>query len=103
MKTPAILRHTPTQRRFKWLEPAMARLRRASRRRLRRPASEGSRAGAELIMGVAGARSRAAASVGRAQDAAALSAAPEAGAGLHDGHEKDAVATSAKREKEGKR
>jgi hypothetical protein len=57
----------------------------------------------ELIMGVAGARSRAAASVGRAQDAAALGVAPAAGAELHDGHEKDAVATSAKREKERKR
>jgi hypothetical protein len=45
MKTPAILRHTPTQRRFKWLEPAMSRLRRASRGRLRRPGSEGSPAG----------------------------------------------------------
>jgi gas vesicle structural protein len=54
----------------------------------------------ELIMGVAGARSRAAASVGRAQEAAALSAAPEAGAELHDGHDKDVAAKSAKREKE---
>jgi hypothetical protein len=57
----------------------------------------------ELIMGVAGARSRAAASVGRAQDAAALSAAPEMGAELHDSHDKDVAATSAKREKERRR
>ena len=57
----------------------------------------------ELIMGVAGARSRAAASVGRAQDAAALSAAPEAGAELHDGHDKDVAAKSVKREKERRR
>jgi gas vesicle structural protein len=57
----------------------------------------------ELIMGVAGARSRAAASVGRAQEAAALSAAPEAGAELHDGHDKDVAAKSVKREKERRR